>query len=145
MPNDDDTRNHRNETVSVKENEKLNAEEIDAVMHEEDLSFWEQPWPLKTTYLMLFVAATVQGWTQTATNGANLGWPTALRLDGNSTTNGTNPSYGNTAANGTDTPYGNATTNGTNILYGVTTCAATPERIWAFAAVNAAPYLAAGV
>lgn len=120
-PDDKDKKNRDGEDIFINENEKLTAEEIDAVTDEGRLSFWEQPWPFKTTYLMLFIAATVQGWTQTATNGANLSWPTALRLDGG--TIGETP----------------------NTSYGITTCAATPKRIWAFAAVNAAPYLAAGV
>jgi hypothetical protein len=121
VPDDKDKKNRDGEDIFVNETEKLTAEEIDAVTDEGSLSFWEQPWPFKTTYLMLFIAATVQGWTQTATNGANLSWPAALRLDG--------------GAIG-ETP---------NTSYGITTCAATPKRIWAFAAVNAAPYLAAGV
>lgn len=120
-PDDKNKKNRDGEDIFVNENEKLTAEEIDAVTDEGRLSFWEQPWPFKTTYLMLFIAATVQGWTQTATNGANLSWPTALRLDGGTT--GKTP----------------------NTSYGITTCAATPKHIWAFAAVNAAPYLAAGV
>jgi hypothetical protein len=120
VPDDNDTI-VEGEIVSVDETEKLSPEEIDAVIRERDLSFWAQPWPLKTTYLMLFLAATVQGWTQTATNGANLSWPTALKLDDG------------------------ASGSSSNTPYGITTCAATPNSIWAFAAVNAAPYLAAGV
>jgi hypothetical protein len=120
VPNDND-RLVNDGIVSVEATEKLSPEEIDAVTGERDLSFWAQPWPLKTTYLMLFLAATVQGWTQTATNGANLSWPTALKLDDG------------------------ASGSSSNTPYGITTCAATPKSIWAFAAVNAAPYLAAGV
>jgi hypothetical protein len=78
---------------------------------------------------MLFIAATVQGWTQTATNGANLSWPVALNLDGNTTI---------TAA--TD-----IVADGADTAYGTTSCTHRPSRIWAYAAVNAAPYLAAGV
>lgn len=121
VPNDNDRTNRDGEIISVDENEKLTAEEIDAVTAEGHLSFWEQPWPFKTTYLMLFIAAIVQGWTQTATNGANLAWPKALRLDGETPDSEPNPAHG------------------------IATCANTPKRIWAFAAVNAAPYLAAGV
>lgn len=102
---------------------KLSEEEQDAIRSEPTLSFWDQPWPLKTTYLMLFVAAATQGWTQTATNGANLSWPIQLGLGGSS--------------------QDNRTDAGKN--YGTSICGRTPDRIWAFAAVNAAPYLAAGV
>jgi len=112
LPIDDDP------DAPVEEVHKLSAEEQEAVRIEGELSFWEQPWPLKTTYLMLFIAATVQGWTQTATNGANLGWPDGLNLGGGTAT---------------------------SAAYGAGSCGNTPERIWTFAAVNAAPYLAAGV
>lgn len=117
LPNDDDP------DAPIEEVHKLSAEEQEAVRNEGELSFWEQPWPLKTTYLMLFVAAATQGWTQTATNGANLSWPAGLGLGGGLLGNGTE----------------------TGKTYGTTSCGSTPHRIWVFAAVNAAPYLAAGV
>ena len=71
---------------------------------------------------MLFIAASVQGWTQTGTNGGNLTWPgdLGLKVIGG----------GATHAGASDT------TSCVNVA---------PEDQWRFAAVNAAPYLAASV
>lgn len=93
------------------------------------ITFWDQPWPLKTTVLMLCLAAIVQGWSQTGINAANLSWPTEL----NATTIDT------TKADAGSPPASNGTTF------------APPNPVkgfgggWAFAAVNAAPYFAASM
>lgn len=42
--------------------------------------FWGQPKQLRITIITLCVAAVVQGWNQTAGNGANLNWPRQLGL-----------------------------------------------------------------
>jgi len=42
--------------------------------------FWGQPKQLRITIITLCVAALVQGWNQTASNGANLNWPEQLGL-----------------------------------------------------------------
>ncbi|KAI7080493.1 hypothetical protein KC327_g243 [Hortaea werneckii] len=42
--------------------------------------FWGQPKQLQVTIITLCVAAVVQGWNQTASNGANLQWPIQLGL-----------------------------------------------------------------
>lgn len=96
----------------------LTEEEIELLKREsKNPRFWDQPWPLQTTFLMLFLAAIVQGWNQTATNGANLSWAEALHL-GPAIAPATAP---------------NAPPS----------CGLVPEQVWKFAAVNAAPYLAA--
>lgn len=43
--------------------------------------FWKQPKELRVTIITLCVAAVVQGWNQTASNGANLNWPSQLGLN----------------------------------------------------------------
>lgn len=52
----------------------LSEDERDALKNESSLGFWDQPWPFRATAFMLFIAASVQGWNQTATNGSNLCW-----------------------------------------------------------------------
>ncbi|KAK3117286.1 hypothetical protein LTR53_001467 [Teratosphaeriaceae sp. CCFEE 6253] len=59
---------------------RLTAEEKDALKHETSLGFWKQPKQLQVTIVTLCVAAVVQGWNQTGTNGANLNWPQQLGL-----------------------------------------------------------------
>nr|POF12771.1 putative polyol transporter 3 [Quercus suber] len=60
---------------------ELTAEEKLALEHENKNSFWRQPKALRMTIITLCVAAIVQGWNQTGTNGANLNWPQQLGLD----------------------------------------------------------------
>lgn len=60
---------------------KLTKEEKDALEHENTNTFWDQPKMLQVTIVTLCVAAIVQGWTQTGTNGANLNWPKQLGLE----------------------------------------------------------------
>lgn len=94
----------------------ISAHEIQVLMEEKETGFWGQPWPLQTTLFVLFVAAAVQGWNQTGTTGANLGWPGDLLYDGS--------------------PQ-DATLNDN--------CAPGGDARWKFAAVNAMPYLAASM
>lgn len=56
----------------------ITVHEIQVLRDEKETGFWGQPWPLQTTFFVLFVAAAVQGWNQTGTTGANLGWPRDL-------------------------------------------------------------------
>ncbi|KAK0867179.1 hypothetical protein LTS02_004346 [Friedmanniomyces endolithicus] len=58
----------------------LTDEEKDALKHETSSGFWKQPKQLQVTIITLCVAAVVQGWNQTGTNGANLNWPQQLGL-----------------------------------------------------------------
>lgn len=60
----------------------LRTAEKDALRKADKTSFWDQPWPLKSTILMLCTAAVVQGWSQTGINAANLSWPRELHLAG---------------------------------------------------------------
>ena len=53
---------------------RLTAEEKDVLKHETSTGFWKQPKQLQVTIITLCVAAVVQGWNQTGTNGANLNW-----------------------------------------------------------------------
>lgn len=90
----------------------LTFDEKSALENESSTGFFQQQWPLQSTFAMLFVGAIVQGWNQTSVNSANLSWPKELGLiDENSTQN-----------------------------CGLTGFA--PETWW-YAAVNAAPFLAA--
>ena len=57
-------------------------------------TFWDQPWPLKTTVLMLCTAAVAQGWSQTGINAANLSWPRELGLAGDESFDSGNPTSG---------------------------------------------------
>ena len=66
------------------EPERLSEDDRIALANEAKLGFWDQPWPFRTTCYMLFIAAIVQGWNQTATNGANICWLDPL-IDGSST------------------------------------------------------------
>lgn len=58
----------------------LTEEEKECLEHETSNGFWAQPKGLKVTIITLCVAAVVQGWNQTAANGANLQWPEQLGL-----------------------------------------------------------------
>lgn len=58
----------------------LTPEESSALQNESSTGFFQQPWPLQSTFAMLFVAAIVQGWNQTSVNSANLTWPQGLGL-----------------------------------------------------------------
>lgn len=98
----------------------LSAHETHVLNHEKNTSFWDQPWPLQTTFFVLFVAAIVQGWNQTGTTGANLGWPKDLLYDGTDNTTFLNERLNDNCAPGE------------------------PET-WIFGAVNAMPYLAASM
>ncbi|KJX99173.1 MFS sugar transporter like protein [Zymoseptoria brevis] len=58
----------------------LTAEEKDVLLHETQHGFWSQPKEFRVTIITLCVAAVVQGWNQTASNGANLSWPEQLNI-----------------------------------------------------------------
>ncbi|KAF7185031.1 putative polyol transporter 6 [Pseudocercospora fuligena] len=58
----------------------LTDEEKEALDNEVRNGFWKQPKELQVTIVTLCVAAVVQGWNQTAANGANLNWPRQLGL-----------------------------------------------------------------
>jgi hypothetical protein len=58
----------------------LTDEERSALAHEVTNGFWAQPKQLKVTIACLAIGALVQGWNQTASNGANLNWPQQLGL-----------------------------------------------------------------
>ncbi|KAM0712550.1 hypothetical protein Q7P37_011647 [Cladosporium fusiforme] len=60
----------------------LTDEETSALLGESSTGFFQQQWPLQSTFAMLFVAAAVQGWNQTSVNSANLSWPDDLGLIG---------------------------------------------------------------
>jgi hypothetical protein len=109
---------------------RVDAAEKIALQNERLGTFWDQPWPLKTTFLMLFVAAIVQGWSQTSLNGVNTVWPGKLGLGGshNVTTSdiGSRSNATTSAGGGGCNPVGLKST-------------------WIFALVNAAPYLAASL
>ena len=68
---------------------------------------------------MLFMAAIVQGWSQTGTNGANLDWLQGL--------------------------HPNVTTEQKDHFTGELSCRPVRQYTWEFAVINAAPYLAASV
>ncbi|KAI9689793.1 MAG: hypothetical protein M1822_009675 [Bathelium mastoideum] len=59
----------------------LTEEEKEALRDESTAGFWGQPKELRLIITTLCVAAVVQGWNQTASNGANLEWPEAFGLD----------------------------------------------------------------
>lgn len=59
---------------------RLTSEEKEALASETTKGFWKQPKQLQVTIITLCVAATVQGWNQTGSNGANLNWPMQLGL-----------------------------------------------------------------
>ncbi|KXT03909.1 hypothetical protein AC578_9307 [Pseudocercospora eumusae] len=58
----------------------LTDEEKEALDNEVRHGFWKQPKELQVAIVTLCVAAVVQGWNQTAANGANLNWPRQLGL-----------------------------------------------------------------
>jgi len=58
----------------------LTTEEKAVLEHETISGFWKQPKQLQVTIITLCVAAIVQGWNQTGTNGANLNWPQQFGL-----------------------------------------------------------------
>ncbi|KAK4507915.1 hypothetical protein PRZ48_001650 [Zasmidium cellare] len=58
----------------------LTDEEKEALEKENSKGFWKQPKELRVTIITLCIAAVVQGWNQTASNGANLNWPSQLGL-----------------------------------------------------------------
>lgn len=58
----------------------LSLDEKEVLFNETINGFWKQPKELRVTIITLCVAAVVQGWNQTASNGANLNWPEQLGL-----------------------------------------------------------------
>lgn len=90
-------------------------------MEEKKACFGKQPSPLRVTFFVLFVAAVVQGWNQTGTTGANLGWPQELLFNSEPV----DPTRPDRSLNDNCVPGG-------------------PNK-WIFAAVNAMPYLAASM
>ena len=58
----------------------LSLDEKEVLFNETRNGFWKQPKDLRVTIITLCVAAVVQGWNQTASNGANLNWPRQLGL-----------------------------------------------------------------
>jgi MFS family permease len=99
----------------------LTERERTLLIQEKEASFMAQPWPLKTTFFVLFVAAVVQGWNQTGTTGANLGWPQELLFNSEPV----DPTRPDRSLNHNCVPSG--------------------YNKWIFAAVNAMPYLAASM
>ncbi|KAK4560641.1 hypothetical protein LTR86_005219 [Recurvomyces mirabilis] len=59
----------------------LTSIERHTLQHETATGFWQQPKQLQVTIITLCVAAVVQGWNQTGTNGANLNWPQQFGLN----------------------------------------------------------------
>ncbi|KAF4505915.1 hypothetical protein G6O67_007815 [Ophiocordyceps sinensis] len=49
-------------------------------LREEVTHRWKHPWPLYYTIILNSIAAAIQGWDQTGSNGANLSFPTALGI-----------------------------------------------------------------
>ncbi|KAH0555842.1 hypothetical protein GP486_006212 [Trichoglossum hirsutum] len=66
--------------LSFESVEGLTTKERDTLSKETTTSFWAQPKGLRVTTITLCVAAIIQGWNQTGSNGANLNWPTAFGL-----------------------------------------------------------------
>ncbi|KAH8688416.1 sugar transporter [Ilyonectria robusta] len=65
----------------------VNFEDIDdldeddkRVLREEVTHRWKQPWALYYTIILCSIAAAIQGWDQTGSNGANLSFPDALGI-----------------------------------------------------------------
>ncbi|KAF2459022.1 major facilitator superfamily domain-containing protein [Lineolata rhizophorae] len=59
----------------------LTCEEYNAQRREESRpGFWQQPKALRVTIITLCIAAVIQGWNQTGSNGANLNWPEEFGL-----------------------------------------------------------------
>lgn len=59
----------------------LSTREKAILERESKAGFWHQPKDLKVTIATLCVAAIVQGWNQTGSNGANLNWPRQFGLN----------------------------------------------------------------
>ncbi|CAK7216857.1 hypothetical protein SCUCBS95973_002951 [Sporothrix curviconia] len=59
--------------------EELSGDEKQAI-REEVTHRWKHPWALYYTIVLNSVAAAIQGWDQTASNGANLSFPDALGI-----------------------------------------------------------------
>ncbi|KHN97382.1 sugar transporter [Metarhizium album ARSEF 1941] len=69
-------------------------------LREETSHRWKQPWPLYYTIILNSIAAAIQGWDQTGSNGANLSFPTALGIPDNAGSScGPVASEGDCAAN----------------------------------------------
>jgi hypothetical protein len=49
-------------------------------LREETTRRWKHPWPLYYTIILNSIAAAIQGWDQTGSNGANLSFPVALGI-----------------------------------------------------------------
>ncbi|GKT65659.1 sugar transporter [Colletotrichum tofieldiae] len=49
-------------------------------LREEVTHRWKHPWPLYYTIILNSIAAAIQGWDQTGSNGANLAFPVALGI-----------------------------------------------------------------
>ncbi|KOS17267.1 Polyol transporter 5 [Escovopsis weberi] len=52
-------------------------------LREEVTHRWKHPWPLYYTIILSSIAAAIQGWDQTGSNGANLSFPLALGIPDN--------------------------------------------------------------
>ncbi|WPH00120.1 Hypothetical protein R9X50_00294300 [Acrodontium crateriforme] len=59
---------------------RLTLDEKEVLKNEMKNTFWKQPKQLRVTIITLCVAAVVQGWNQTGTNGANLNWPQQFNI-----------------------------------------------------------------
>ncbi|TID07482.1 Polyol transporter 5 [Colletotrichum higginsianum] len=59
--------------------EELDEDERQA-LREEVTNRWKHPWPLYYTIILNSIAAAIQGWDQTGSNGANLAFPVALGI-----------------------------------------------------------------
>ncbi|KAK1449170.1 hypothetical protein CMEL01_08485 [Colletotrichum melonis] len=59
--------------------EELDEAERDA-LRQEVTHRWKHPWALYYTIILNSIAAAIQGWDQTGSNGANLSFPTALGI-----------------------------------------------------------------
>ncbi|KAK2010015.1 hypothetical protein LZ32DRAFT_536788 [Colletotrichum eremochloae] len=59
--------------------EELDESEKQA-LREEVTHRWKHPWPLYYTIILNSIAAAIQGWDQTGSNGANLSFPVALGI-----------------------------------------------------------------
>jgi hypothetical protein len=60
---------------------------------------WSHPWPLYYTIILNSIAAAIQGWDQTGSNGANLSFPTALGISDSPPTCGPVSNAGTCAKN----------------------------------------------
>lgn len=64
---------------SIDDIPELDAGEKEALRHE-ILHRWHQPKILYFTIILNSIAAAIQGWDQTGSNGANLSWPVAFGI-----------------------------------------------------------------